>query len=232
MSIPLRSAPLSNSCHPALRRTHTGCPLDAKRCKWHVIGVRCAAPMGTHHIWREIWLDRRRISRGWWVDSTPVRAAVLAQPVRSKTCSMPHDLRHALAEADASFKSTMQARGTDWAALSNGRGQVAGSPTVKRLNALNFYIISDLASSYPTRFYHSIVAPWDTSSRVRSCRRRPNHRVVASNATAGRQGGVTGVPAVASTVLQDADVTSEQWEADGTSRFLHETPEFFLTEGY
>ena len=71
--------------------------------------------------------------------------------MRSKTCSTPRDLRYALAEADASFKPTMQARGTDRVALSNGRGQIAGSPTVKRLNALNFHIISDLAPSYPTR---------------------------------------------------------------------------------
>ena len=48
-------------------------------------------------------------------------AAVLAQPVRSKACSTPRDLWCALAEADASFKSTMQARDTGWVALSNGR---------------------------------------------------------------------------------------------------------------
>ena len=41
---------------------------------------------------------------------------------------------------------------------------------------------------------------WGTSSRVRSCHRRPNQRAVAPNAPAGRQGGVTGVAAVASTV--------------------------------
>ena len=47
---------ISTSGHPALRRTRTGCPLDAKRCKWHVVGVRCAAPIGTNEIWRAIWL--------------------------------------------------------------------------------------------------------------------------------------------------------------------------------
>ena len=77
-----------------------------------------------------------------------MRAAVLAQPVRSKTCSTPRDLRYALAEADASFKSNMQARGTDWVARSNGRGQIARSPTVK---PLGFSYLSDLASSYPPR---------------------------------------------------------------------------------
>ena len=88
------------------------------------------------------------ISRGWWVGSTPLRAAVLAQSVRSKTCSTPRDLRYALAEADASFKSTMQARGTDWVARSNGRWQIARSPTVK---PLDLSYLSDLASSYPPR---------------------------------------------------------------------------------
>ena len=41
--------------------------------------------------------------------------------------------RYALAEADASFESTMQARGTDWVARSNSRGQIARSPTVKEV---------------------------------------------------------------------------------------------------
>ena len=68
--------------------------------------------------------------------------------MRSKTCSTPRDLRYALAEADASFKSNMQARGTDWVARSNGRGQIARSPTVK---PLGFSYLSDLASSYPPR---------------------------------------------------------------------------------
>ena len=30
----------------------------------------------------------------------------------------------------------MHARGTDWVALSNGRGQIAGSPTVKEVERL------------------------------------------------------------------------------------------------
>ena len=42
----------------------------------------------------------------------------------------------------------MQARGTDWVARSNGRGQIARSPTVK---PLGFSYLSDLASSYPPR---------------------------------------------------------------------------------
>ena len=46
-------------------------------------------------------------------------------------CSTPRDLRYALAAADASFKSTMQARGMDWVARSNGRGQIARSTTVE-----------------------------------------------------------------------------------------------------
>ena len=55
---------ISTSGHPALRRTRTGCPLDAKQCKWHVIGVRCAAPIGTNEIWRAIWLRWLDLGRG------------------------------------------------------------------------------------------------------------------------------------------------------------------------
>ena len=55
---------ISTSGHPALRRTRTGCPLDAKRCKWHVVGVRCAAPIGTNEIWRAIWLRWLDLGRG------------------------------------------------------------------------------------------------------------------------------------------------------------------------
>ena len=121
--------------------------------------VRCAAPIGTHHIWREIWLDRLRISRGWWVGSTPLRAAVLAQPVRSKTCSTPRDLRYALAEADASFKSTTQARGTDWVARSNGRGQIARSLTVKEVKPLELSYLSVWRRRIQ-HSYHLVVAPW------------------------------------------------------------------------
>ena len=47
-----------------VRRTRTGCPLDAKRCKWHVVGVRCAAPIGTNKIWRAIWLRWLELGRG------------------------------------------------------------------------------------------------------------------------------------------------------------------------
>ena len=50
----------------------------------------------------------------------------LAQPPRSKACSTPRDLRYALAEADASFKSAIQARGTDEMARSNGRERGSG----------------------------------------------------------------------------------------------------------
>ena len=57
-------AAISTSGHPALRRTRTGCPLDAKRCKWHVVGVRCAAPIGTNEIWRAIWLRWLELGRG------------------------------------------------------------------------------------------------------------------------------------------------------------------------
>ena len=45
----------------------------------------------------------------------------------------------------------MQARGTDWVALSNGRGQIARSPTVNEVKPLELLCLSDLASSYPTR---------------------------------------------------------------------------------
>ena len=53
-----------NPGRPALRRSRTGCPLDAKRCKWHVVGVRCAAPIGTNEIWRAIWLRWLELGRG------------------------------------------------------------------------------------------------------------------------------------------------------------------------
>ena len=55
---------ISTSGHPALRRTRTGFPLDAKRCKWHVVGVRCAAPIGTNENWRAIWLRWLDLGRG------------------------------------------------------------------------------------------------------------------------------------------------------------------------
>ena len=57
-------AAIFTSGHPALRRTRTGCPLDAKRCKLHVAGVRCAAPIGTNEIWRAIWLRWLELGRG------------------------------------------------------------------------------------------------------------------------------------------------------------------------
>ena len=58
------STSISTSGHPALRRTRTGCPLDSKRCKRHVVGVRCAAPIGTNEIWRAIWLRWLELGRG------------------------------------------------------------------------------------------------------------------------------------------------------------------------
>ena len=90
----------------------------------HVNTVRCAAPIGIHNIWREIWLDRLDDQSRLVGGSTPVsggsRPAGEIEGVFDAT--RPRDLRYALAEADASFKLTMQARGTDWVALSNGRG--------------------------------------------------------------------------------------------------------------
>ena len=74
------------------------------------------------------------------------------------TRSSAFGLRYALAEADASFKSTMQARGTGWVALSNGRGQIARSPTVKEVDRLNFHKISVWRHCIH-HGYHSIVAP-------------------------------------------------------------------------
>ena len=53
----------------------------------------------------------------------------LAQPPRSKACSAPCDLRYAHAGLGASFKPTAQACDTDGMARSNGRGQIARSPT-------------------------------------------------------------------------------------------------------
>ena len=157
---------ISTSGHPALRRTRTAYQLDSQQSQKHVGTVRCAAPISTHHIWREIWLDRLRISRGWWVGSTPLRAAVIAQPVRSETCSTPRDLRCALAEADASFTSTMQARGTDWVARRNGCGQIARSPTAKRLNPLELSYLSQIWRHRIHHGYHSIVAPCGQSLPV------------------------------------------------------------------
>ena len=57
-------AAISTSGHPTLRRTRTGCALDAKRFKWHVAGVRCAAPIGTNKIWCAIWLRWPELGRG------------------------------------------------------------------------------------------------------------------------------------------------------------------------
>ena len=49
---------ISTSGHPALRRTRTAHQLDAYKSLTRVNTVRCAVPIGTHNIWREIWLDR------------------------------------------------------------------------------------------------------------------------------------------------------------------------------
>ena len=46
------------------RCTRTGFPLDAKRCKWHVVGVRYAATIGTNKTWRAIWLRWLELDRG------------------------------------------------------------------------------------------------------------------------------------------------------------------------
>jgi hypothetical protein len=92
--------------------------------------------------------------------------------VRSRTCSTPCDLRYALAEADASFKSTMQACGTDWVALSNGRGGVAGSPTVREAERLEL--------SYHHRF--GVIVPSTVTTRLL-------RRVGPRSQAAGRRGG-------------------------------------------
>ena len=60
---------------------------------------------------------------------TSVKWRLLAQPPGSEACSTPRDLQYTLAEADASFKSAIQSRGTDGMVWCNGRGQVARSPT-------------------------------------------------------------------------------------------------------
>ena len=97
----------------------------------------------------------------------------------SKTRSTPRDLRYALAEADASFKSIMQARGTDCVALSNGRGQIARSPTAEEVNPLNFHKISSLASSYPS----------NTTVTTRLLRRGGRWRVVCRVRRGAQRGG-------------------------------------------
>ena len=125
---------ISTSGHPALRRTRTrtGCPLDAIRCKCHVVGVRCAAPIGTNDIWRAIWLR--------WLDgSTSVEVGRrVGTSVKSRLAQPPRIVdvfdalrpsRYARAGLGAIFKPTTQARDTDGMARSNGRGQIARSPT-------------------------------------------------------------------------------------------------------
>ena len=122
---------ISTSGHPALRRTRTGCPLDAKQCKWPVVGVRCAAPIGTNEIWRAIWLSWLDLGRGR--PSGRHFGEVTARPA-------PQDRRRVrrLATfgtraldflARALIKPTTQARDTDGMARSNGRGKLARSPT-------------------------------------------------------------------------------------------------------
>ena len=127
----------------ALRRTRTAYQPDAQKSLTRVNTVRCAAPIiGIRHIWRGIWLDRLRISRGLWVGSTPVSGGSRPAGEIEDVFDRRHatfGTRYALAEeadADASLKSTMQARGTDCVALSNGRGQIARSPAVKEIKPL------------------------------------------------------------------------------------------------
>ena len=84
-------------------------------------------------------------------------------------------LHFVLAWADASFKSTMQARGTGRVALSNGRGQIAGSPTTKEVERLelSYHLRFGVIASSTVGCYHSIVAPWP-SSEVELGRERAN----------------------------------------------------------
>ena len=78
--------------------------------------------------------------------------------------------------ADVSSKSTTQARGTGWVALSNGRGQIARSPTAKEARPYGLSYLSDLASSYPARL------PLDCCAVSSS---RGSKREVDKNADAG-----------------------------------------------
>ena len=56
----------------------------------------------------------------------------------------------------------MQARGTDWVALSNGRGQIARSPTVREVNHSNLYIHVTAAG----RRYHTFVLACELSEPI------------------------------------------------------------------
>ena len=67
---------ISTSGHPALRRTRTASPLDAKRCKWHVVGVQCAVSIGTNEIWHAIWLS--------WLGAMSFRTAHSSLPRSSR----------------------------------------------------------------------------------------------------------------------------------------------------
>ena len=49
---------------PGALAPHTNSMSNNHKNNTWIDTVRCAAPIGTHHIWREIWLDRLRISRG------------------------------------------------------------------------------------------------------------------------------------------------------------------------
>ena len=148
----------------------------------------CSAYRHASHLARDLARPTSYQSRLVGRLGASERAAVLAQPVRSKTftynaaapkgpafcflscCSTSRDLRYALAEADAdsSFKSTMQTRDADWVALSNGRGQVARSPTVKEVKPLDLSYLSDLASSYPPRLPLDCCAVADRGGRDKS----------------------------------------------------------------
>ena len=121
------------SGHPALRRTRrTGCPLDAKRFKWHMAGVRCAAPIGTNEIWRAIWLRWLELSRGRSAGRHFGEVAARPAPPDRRRVRRRHatfGTRWLRPTRALRFKYTMQARSTDGMAWSNGRGQITRSPT-------------------------------------------------------------------------------------------------------
>ena len=146
---------ISTSGHPALRRTRTGCPLDAKRCKWHVVGVRCAAPIGTNEIWRAIWLRWLDLGRGR--SSGRRFDEVTARPApqdRRRVRRLATFGTRALGLARSLSQLPKRATRMGW----RGAMAVGRSLDLQPLNPLDFHI-SQIWRHRIHHGYHSNVAP-------------------------------------------------------------------------
>ena len=130
--------------------------------------------------------------------------------MRSKTCSTPRDLRYALAEADASFKSTMQARGTDWVALSNGRGQIARSPTDKEVKPPQISVWRHRIH----HGYHPNVAPCRTKPAIARLPRTTVPRKIPLSSAAQ----LRAPPCLPHSTLSSSDVTRRKPPERAASR--------------